>query len=400
MLKVGRKVRAPRVARARFPSERKSSRRLLNYLALSSSARPLLSVASPGRLRIPSFISSSCSFPQHSMRPSTASTLSARARWTAQPVAASPSRLYGRAAAYRRITTAPLASRSAATQQRFSPAQKPQTSPFLFLRSDFLPQDVLFRTASVYARHFSSRSALFQQAQKQPEPDVKESEPQPDAKKSTTSEGTAGEKTGEESKEGAEEKKAGEEESGEQKEGDKEGKDKKDAPPPPPHGDKTPWQVFTETLKSEFQASKEWNESTKQLSAGVNDFTQNPHVQKAKNTYTQFTDAATTKTGDALKTTGRAIGHGAAWTWETTPVKGVRKVANVTGSGIEYVTRPVRKSKAFQAVKETVDDESSSRYGGWIEKEERKRRRELRELNELQRTGGTKPQEPMEEDPE
>jgi len=79
------------------------------------------------------------------------------------------------------------------------------------------------------------------------------------------------------------------------------------------------------------------------------------------------------------------------------PVKGVRKVANVTGSGIEYVTRPVRKSKAFQAVKETVDDGSSSRYGGWVEKEERKRRRELRELNEFQRTGG-RPQGPMEED--
>ena len=158
--------------------------------------------------------------------------------------------------------------------------------------------------------------------------------------------------------------------------------------------------VFTDTLKSEFQASKEWNESTKQLSAGVNDFTQNPTVQKAKNTYTKVTDAATTTTAEALKTTGRAIGHGAAWTWDTTPVKGVRKVASVTGSGIEYVTRPVRQSKAFQAVKETVDDGSSSRYGGWIEKEERRKRRELRELNELQRTGGKRPEGPIEEDPD
>jgi mitochondrial import inner membrane translocase subunit TIM44 len=62
------------------------------------------------------------------------------------------------------------------------------------------------------------------------------------------------------------------------------------------------------------------------------------------------------------------------------------------------VTRPVRKSKAFQAVKETVDDGSSSRYGGWVEKEERRRRRELRELNELQRVGGKKT-EVLEEDP-
>jgi len=221
------------------------------------------------------------------------------------------------------------------------------------------------------------------------------SESQP--KQSAAPEGTAEEKTSEQGKEQSGESK---EESGDKEDGEDGKKKKEDAAPPPPHGDKTPWQVFTDTLKSEFQASKEWNESTKQLSAGVNDFTQNPTVQKAKNTYTKVTDAATTTTAEALKTTGRAIGHGAAWTWDTTPVKGVRKVASVTGSGIEYVTRPVRQSKAFQAVKETVDDGSSSRYGGWIEKEERRKRRELRELNELQRTGGKRPEGPIEEDPE
>jgi import inner membrane translocase subunit TIM44 len=230
---------------------------------------------------------------------------------------------------------------------------------------------------------------LRQQAQKQAPEDVKEKASE-EAKQSS-SEGAAGEpgKEGE-----SQEKKAGEEESGEQKEGEK----KKDTPPPPPHGDKTPWQVFTETLKSEFQASKEWNESTKQLSAGVEDFRQNPNVQKVKSTYSKVADVASTKTTEALKTTAKVVGTGAAWTWDTAPVKGVRKVANVTGSGLEYVTRPVRKSKAFQAVKETVDDGASSRYGGWVEKEERRKRRELRELNELQKTG-RKPSEPLEEDP-
>ncbi|EMD91581.1 hypothetical protein COCHEDRAFT_1021509, partial [Bipolaris maydis C5] len=92
------------------------------------------------------------------------------------------------------------------------------------------------------------------------------------------------------------------------------------------------------------------------------------------------------------------VGQGAAWTWDTMPVKGVRAAARVTGSGIEYATRPVRQTKAFQAVKETIDDGSSSRYGGWVEKEERRKRRELRELNELKRTGG-KALGPMEEDP-
>lgn len=178
-------------------------------------------------------------------------------------------------------------------------------------------------------------------------------------------------------------------------EGTKKQKEKKDAPPPPPHGDKTPWQVFTETLQQEFQASKEWNEGTKQLGGTLHDLSQNPQVRKAA----ELSEAAKTKTAEALKTTARGIGQGAAWTWDTMPVKGVRAAARVTGQGLDYATRPVRQTKAFQAVKETIDDGSSSRYGGWVEKEERRKRRELRELNELQRSGG-KRAEPMEEDPE
>jgi import inner membrane translocase subunit TIM44 len=188
-----------------------------------------------------------------------------------------------------------------------------------------------------------------------------------------------------------------EEAAGEQKEGEEgeKKKEKAEAAPPPPHGDKTPWQVFTETLKQEFQASKEWNESTKQLGGSIHEFQQNPNVRKAA----ELSEAAKTRTAEALKATARGVGQGAAWTWDTMPVKGVRAAARVTGQGLDYATRPVRQTKAFQAVKETIDDGSSSRYGGWVEKEERRKRRELRELNELQRTGG-KHVGPMEEDPE
>jgi len=175
--------------------------------------------------------------------------------------------------------------------------------------------------------------------------------------------------------------------------------DKKDAPPPPPHGDKTPWQVFTETLQSEFKASKEWNESTKQLASGINDFTQNETVKKARSAYSTATDAATTTTSAALKKTGKVIGSGAAWTWDTPVVKGVRAGVNATGRGIEKVTRPVRETEAFKNVKEVIDDGSSSRYGGWVEKEERRKKREAKEAAELAKTGGRRSAEPMVEDP-
>ena len=180
----------------------------------------------------------------------------------------------------------------------------------------------------------------------------------------------------------------------------KEEKKNEPPPPPPPHGNKTPWQVFTETLKSEFKASKEWNESTKQLASSAHSFTENESVKRARAAYSAASGAATSGTASALKNTGKALGQGAAWTWDSTVVKGVRAGANAAGRGIDKATQPIRDTSAFKSVKNVVDDGSSSRYGGWLEKEERKKRREQRELEE---SVGGRPGarvEKMEEDPE
>jgi hypothetical protein len=173
---------------------------------------------------------------------------------------------------------------------------------------------------------------------------------------------------------------------------------KKDEPPPPPHGDKSPWQVFTDTLRSEFKASKEWNESTKQLASSAHQFSESESVKRARAAYDATAGAATTKTAEALKTTGKALGQGAAWTWDTKMVQGIRGGVNATGRGIEKATRPVRETKTFQSIKEAVDDGSSSRYGGWVEKEERRKKKELRELKEGQ--FGSKLSAKMEENPQ
>jgi import inner membrane translocase subunit TIM44 len=75
---------------------------------------------------------------------------------------------------------------------------------------------------------------------------------------------------------------------------------------------------------------------------------------------------------------------------------------NATGSGIEKATRPVRETDAYKTavggVKDAIDDGSSSRYGGWIEKEERRRQRQLRE--EMEAKSGRRRTGPMVEDPE
>lgn len=179
---------------------------------------------------------------------------------------------------------------------------------------------------------------------------------------------------------------------------------KEEPPPPPPHGNKSPWQVFTETLQSEFKASKEWNESTKAIASSAHQFTENESIKRARAAYTAASGAATSSTASALKNTGKVIGKSAAWTWDTPVVKGVRAGVNVTGKGIEKVTRPVRETQIYKTaiggVKDVVDDGSSSRYGGWLEKEERRKQRELRELKDATSPGAqSRRVDKMEEDP-
>jgi import inner membrane translocase subunit TIM44 len=199
----------------------------------------------------------------------------------------------------------------------------------------------------------------------------------------------------EETEQKASESEKAEEESQNKSEDTKEeGKDKKkeDDAPPPPHGDKTPWQVFTETFRTELKASKEWNESTKELTGKVEAFTESEGVRRAR----EASEAASSGASKVIKGTGKAIGSTAAWTWNTSAVQGIRAGVNATGRGIEKATRPVRETQAFKEISEAMDDGSSSRYGGWVEKEERHRMREARNLKE---NPSGKPVEKMEEDP-
>ncbi|KKZ57985.1 hypothetical protein EMCG_05537 [[Emmonsia] crescens] len=229
-------------------------------------------------------------------------------------------------------------------------------------------------------RSFQTGCSLWQQKQKESEQESSENQKSDESSQNAKNEG-------EEQKENSQE----------------EGKKKKEEPPPPPppHGDKTPWQVFTETLRSEFKASKEWNESTKALASSAHQFTESESVKRARAAYEAASGAATSKTSSAIKTTGKALGQGAAWTWDTTVVKGLRSGVSATGKGIEKATRPVRETTVYKTavggVKEAIDDGTSSRYGGWMEKEERRKQRELRELAEAK--SGRRRTENMEENP-
>ncbi|TFB02931.1 Mitochondrial import inner membrane translocase subunit tim44 [Trichoderma ghanense] len=231
------------------------------------------------------------------------------------------------------------------------------------LRSSFLPAGLRVASAASQSRslHVSGRRLQEDTVKTEAKPAADKAEPKAKVEEEPT-------KDSEEKTDGKEEAK---------EDGKDEGKEKKeDLPPPPPHGDKTPWQVFMETMNTELQKSQEWNESTKQIAASANQFAESESVRRAREAYEKSTGAISQTTSKVAKTTATAIGKGAAWTWETPVMKGVRKAANVTGDAVDKATKPIRETEAFKNVKNVIDDGSSSRYGGWVEKEERRKRRE------------------------
>ncbi|OAA39123.1 mitochondrial inner membrane translocase subunit TIM44 [Metarhizium rileyi] len=292
------------------------------------------------------------------------------------------SNFYSRSPAYRR-----LASQLSRTYHVITSSANRKTTTNVVLsplRSQFLPSDIRFapiavsqcRQFHVSRRNWQDEKVGKDTAKSASAADVNAKDSEPDTK------------PGEEHSKNSE---AGE--NGEKSQDKHKKEEKEDLPPPPPHGDKTPWQVFMETMNTEFQASKEWNESTKQIGAAAHQFTESESVRRAREAYEKSTGAISSTTAKAVKSTAGAIGKSAAWTWDTSVMKGVRKAANVTGDAMDKATKPIRDTEAYQNVKNVIDDGSSSRYGGWVEKEERRKKRAM-----LDQQNGTSSQA-MEEDP-
>lgn len=316
---------------------------------------------------------------------------------------------HGRAPPYRRLQHShAVITRSLRPIASHSFPQDTSLPSLAAIRPAFLPA-TLHLTSSQPHRSFSSSLSLAAKVGKPPgsesykeAPQARQPEPQPEPEPTADEPRKASDADGAEPggarREPGEDGKDGEQQEQQKQEQEQEDAKKQEAPPPP-HGDKSPWQVFTETLQSEFKASKEWNDSTKQLGGRIDDFRQNETIKKAREGYSTVTGVAASTTGKVFKTAGKAIGQTAAWTWDTLPVKGLRATARVTGSGLEKMTRPIRQTEAYKSVANVIDDGSSSKYGGWTEKEERRLKREAREEEEIRKGLRPRRTEPMEEDP-
>jgi mitochondrial import inner membrane translocase subunit TIM44 len=294
---------------------------------------------------------------------------------------------YGRSPAYRRLLSsehvAPFRGETSLSHAQRFPLLRPAP-----LRSQVVPEQILCATVlRIPSRkfHFNTQRRQGQTPGGQPKTETNPSEENPEAKAKETEQEAKSRPSAEDQQKNGQE--------GEKSEGKEEQK-KEDLPPPPPHGDKSPWQVFMDTMQTELKASKEWNESTKALASSAHQFTESESVQRARKAYEATSGAVSSTTSNVIKTTAGAIGKGAQWTWETPVMKGVRTAANVTGDALDKATKPIRETEAYKNVKNVIDDGSSSRYGGWIEKEERRKRREQQAQGEE-----GQPAEVFQEDP-
>ncbi|KAG9306297.1 hypothetical protein G9A89_018180 [Geosiphon pyriformis] len=170
---------------------------------------------------------------------------------------------------------------------------------------------------------------------------------------------------------------------------------------------------FMETFKAQIQKNKELQQNMKLLQDQAGSLGESEALRKAKKVYERAKEGAETTTSigseaikqsvEELKKSAERIGSTVSETLkevsETEFVKESKEKISDFAEKVSSTTEPIRQTKVYSTVrntlKETVED-SSSRYGGFIDKETR---RKVREEAMLDHGGGPKVRK-MNEDPE
>ncbi|KAK9467400.1 hypothetical protein V1512DRAFT_261108 [Lipomyces arxii] len=141
---------------------------------------------------------------------------------------------------------------------------------------------------------------------------------------------------------------------------------------------KSPYQVFVDTFKAEWNKSKELQDNIKALQDETGKMSESDAYRKAKEAYDRA-QAASSVTTETLKKAGKAVGNVASNAWESPIVKSTRDAVNTTADQVERVTGPIRETEVYKQVKDVIDDGSSRRYGGFERHEDRLKRRAIRD---------------------
>ena len=142
------------------------------------------------------------------------------------------------------------------------------------------------------------------------------------------------------------------------------------------NGQRSPIQVFRDTFKNEWKKSQELQDNIKTLQDASGRLGESDAYKKAKEAYAKAQKGSTI-VGKTLKKTGETVEDIAVKAWDSDIGKKTREVASDTAKKIDESFEPVRNTQVYKDVSDVIDDGSnSSRYGGFITREERKRLRE------------------------
>ncbi|EJS43309.1 tim44p [Saccharomyces arboricola H-6] len=138
---------------------------------------------------------------------------------------------------------------------------------------------------------------------------------------------------------------------------------------------RSPLQIFRDTFKKEWEKSQELQENIKTLQDASGKLGESEAYKKAREAYLKA-QRGSTIVGKTLKKTGETVEHIATRAWESELGKNTRKAASATAKKLDESFEPVRQTKIYKEVSEVIDDGESSRYGGFITKEQRRLKRE------------------------
>lgn len=140
-------------------------------------------------------------------------------------------------------------------------------------------------------------------------------------------------------------------------------------------GGRSPIDIFRDTFKSEWKKSQELQDNIKTLQDASGRLGESEAYKKAREAYSKAQKGSTI-VGKTLKRTGETVENIATKAWDSEIGKNTRKAATVAAQKIDESLEPVRQTKIYKDVSEVIDDGDSSRYGGFITKEERRLKRE------------------------
>ncbi len=148
-------------------------------------------------------------------------------------------------------------------------------------------------------------------------------------------------------------------------------------------GQKTPIQVFIDTFRSEIKKSEDLQHNIKALQDETGKMSESDAYKKAKEAY-EAAKKGTSATGEVVKKAGKIVGEAAVQAWDSPVGKTTRHVVNATSESVSKATEPIRKTQAYQDIKEVIDDGDSSMYGGFDAKDVRHKKREAWERKKLE----------------